>query len=148
MRSLAATTPSPVSSRRRAGSSCRASARATRSFQQFAQEADGLRSRPRLEHLRVQLQQANGWFTGQRVVVDATLTGAGAGQHPQVIRQLMFLNPPFGYVLTLVAPQDQGPARYRDLDDTASSLIPLAVLLPADAGSPSDGGTAATPHPG
>ncbi len=117
-------------------------------LQQFAQEADGLRSRPRLEHLRVQLQQANGWFTGQRVVVDATLTGAGAGQHPQVIRQLMFLNPPFGYVLTLVAPQDQGPARYRDLDDTASSLIPLAVLLPADAGSPSDGGTAATPHPG
>src|SRR5262249_1452982 len=46
-------------------------------LQQFAQEADGLRSRPGIANLRVQLQQAHGWFSGQRVVVDALLTPAG-----------------------------------------------------------------------
>ena len=50
------------------------------------------------------------------------------GEKAQVVRQLFFVNPPFGYVLTLVAPSDQAAARYRDLDDTAANLSPLTVV--------------------
>jgi hypothetical protein len=111
------------------------------SLQLFAQEANGLRSRPQLQGLRVQMQSQSGWFSGQRVQVDATLGPEAAGQSRRVLRQLFFINSPFGYVLTLVAPQDQAAARYRDLDDTASNLVPLPTNIAApEVSSPADAG--------
>lgn len=101
-------------------------------LQQFAQEVLGLRSRAQVQNLRTQLSPAFGWWGGQRVQVDATLTAAGPNKKPQAMRQLLFMNPPYGYVLTLVAPQDQVSARYRDLDDTAQNLLPLSTTAPPD----------------
>lgn len=117
-------------------------------LQEFAQEALGLRAKANLANLRVQIQSASGWFGNQRIQIDAALTADGPEKHPQALRQILLLNPPFGYVLTLLAPQEQAPARYRDLDDTFSNLVPLpssstqsdaGVISPADAGaSPKD----------
>lgn len=124
------------------------------SLQQFAQEVLGLRSRPQVQNLRTQLVPAFGWWGGQRVQVDSTLTAAGEKNKPQSMRQLMFMNPPFGYVLTLVAPQDQASARYRDLDDTAQNLLPLSTAPTPDLAAttpPLDAGTqppATPPAPG
>jgi hypothetical protein len=116
------------------------------SLQQFAQEVLGLRGRPQLQNLRTQLQPAFGWWGGQRVLVDATIAAAGENKKPQAMRQLLFMNPPFGYVLTLIAPQDQAGARHRDLDDTAQNLLPLSTTQPPDLAPPQppplDGGAA------
>jgi hypothetical protein len=112
------------------------------SLTQFAQEAAGLRSRGQLQNLRTQLQPAFGWWGGQRVQVDALLVPptpqSPKAEKPrtQAVRQLLFLNPPFGYVLTLVAPQEQAAARYRDLDDTAQNLVPLSTTPPPDLAAP------------
>lgn len=114
-------------------------------LQQFAQEVLALRNRPRIENLRTQLLPAFGWWGGQRVQVDALIASDGADKKPQAMRQLLFMNPPFGYVLTLTAPQEQAAARYRELDDTAGNLLPLSTAqlpdlavpqpLPVDAGT-------------
>lgn len=119
-------------------------------LQVFAQEANGLRSRARTQGLRVQVQSQLGWFSGQRVQVDAQLAAEGS-ERQQSLRQIFFINPPFGYVLTLVAPVEQAAARYRDLDDTAANLVPIALpsvsqlpsiappgAAPPDAGIPAD----------
>jgi hypothetical protein len=112
-------------------------------LQQFAQEANGLGNYPAITGSRIQLQSASGWWGGQRAQVDATLNTGGSEHRAQVLRQLMFLNPPFGYVLTLVAPQEQAQARYRDLDDTASNLTPLPIASATmDAAVLADGGQA------
>lgn len=95
-------------------------------------EALALREDPRARNVRAQLQLSPGWTPNQRVQLDAQLA-ATKTQRAQVLRQLIYMNPPFAYVLTLVCPQEQAPARYRDLDDTAANLIPLPV---APAGSP------------
>lgn len=98
------------------------------SLQAFANERQALKAWPRLANLRAQVQSGIGWSlgsgTGPRIQVDAQLT-AGKGQRAQVVRQLYFMNPPLGYVLTLVAPAEQASARYRDLDDTEVALMPL-----------------------
>jgi hypothetical protein len=114
------------------------------SLQQFAQEVLGLRNRPRIENLRTQLQSAFGWWGGQRVQVDATIAGDGENKRPQTMRQLLFMNPPYGYVLTLVAPQEQANARYRELDDTFGNLFPLSTApVPDLFGTLPDGGNSA-----
>lgn len=104
----------------------------------FAEEGQLLDQVPRLRGIRRQLQRQSGWFSGQRVQLDATIEpdpsadrkkrGRQSSEKAKVVRQLFFVNPPFGYVLTLVAPVDQAAARYRDLDDTASNLSPLTVV--------------------
>lgn len=120
------------------------------SLQQFAQEVLGLRSRAQVQNLRTQLVPAFGWWGGQRVQVDAVLAAAGVNKKPQAMRQLLFMNPPYGYVLTLVVAQDQASARYRDLDDTAQNLLPLSTTTPPDltsSGPPSDAGAAPAATP-
>jgi len=109
-------------------------------LQQFAQEAAALSSRPHLTNLRVQIATVGGWFGGQRAQIDAVILEQNGVKHPQAVRQLLFMNPPFGYVLTLVAPQEQAAARYRDLDDTVANLVPLSPASP-----PPDLGAAALP---
>lgn len=117
-------------------------------LQVFAQEANGLRARARAQNLKVQVQSQIGWFSGQRVQVDAQLPAEGS-ERAQALRQLFFINPPFGYVLTLVAPLEQAAARYRDLDDTAANLVPISLPSaippalpppPATGAPPPDGG--------
>lgn len=95
-------------------------------------EALALREDPRARNVRAQLQLSPGWTPNQRVQLDAQLA-ATKTQRAQVLRQLIYMNAPFAYVLTLVCPQEQAPARFRDLDDTAANLIPLPVAPP---GSP------------
>lgn len=96
---------------------------------QFAEQSAALRNQGRVQGLRTQVQRANLWPNGQRVQLDAQLT-AGDGQRAQIMRQYLYLNPPFGYVLTLVAPPEQAAARLRDLDDTAQNLVPLPPEAP------------------
>ena len=92
----------------------------------FVDETLSLKTQPRVQNLRLLPQRAAGWFGGMRMQVDAQLAPSGTSR-AQVLRQYMFMNPPFGYVLTLVAPAEQAAARYRDLEDTADSLAPLQV---------------------
>ena len=89
---------------------------------------------PRARNVRVQQQASAGWTFGQRAQVDAVLLPS-ATQRAQVVRQLIFVNTPFAYVLTLVTPQEQSQARLRDLDDTASGLVPLGLTGAGDTGS-------------
>lgn len=89
-------------------------------------EALALRDDPRARNVRAQLQLSPGWTPNQRVQLDALLAQTKT-QHAQVLRQLIYLNAPFAYVLTLVCPQEQAAARYRDLDDTAANLIPIST---------------------
>ncbi len=100
------------------------------SLAQFAEQTQALREHGRIQGLRVTTQRAGHWPSGQRVQVDAQLV-AQEGQRPQVMRQYLYLNPPFGYVLTLVSPPEQAAARLRDLDDTAQNLTPLPPEPPA-----------------
>ncbi len=105
-------------------------------------EAWSLKSWPRVENVRVQVLSTMGWsagFTGNlRVQVDAVLP-ATQRERAQVVRQYLFLNGPIAYTMTLVAPAEQAAARLRDLDDTASNLVPLetAPSPPASATPPS-----------
>ena len=81
--------------------------------------------------LRLLTQRAPLWPGGQRVQVDAQLVQPD-GKRQQAMRQYLFLNPPFGYVLTVVAPIEQAAARFRDLEDAAADLIPLPPQSDAD----------------
>ena len=96
-------------------------------------EALVLRDDPRARNVRAQLQLSPGWSPNQRVQLDGILV-ATKTQQAQVLRQLIYLNAPFAYVLTLVCPQEQAAARYRDLDDTAANLIPISIAPPASPG--------------
>jgi hypothetical protein len=91
-------------------------------------EASAMKSLPRLENLRVQTLSTVGWapgWTGNvRLQVDAIQAASGKDR-AQVIRQHLFLNGPIAYTMTLIAPLEQATARLRDLDDTASGLIPI-----------------------
>jgi hypothetical protein len=89
-------------------------------------EALGLRADARAQNVRAQLQLSPGWIPNQRVQVDALLA-ATKTRRAQVMRQLIYMNAPFAYVLTLVCPQEQALARYRDLDDTAGNLTPIPI---------------------
>lgn len=93
-------------------------------LQRFAEQTTELRSQGRVSNLRVLTQRASLWPVGQRIQVDAQLV-APEGRRPQLLRQYLFLNPPFGYVLTVVTPAEQAAARFRDLEDTAADLVPL-----------------------
>lgn len=95
----------------------------------FAEQSAALREHGRVQGLRSQVQRASLWPGGQRVQIDAQLVGQD-GQRAQIMRQYLYLNPPFGYVLTLVAPPEQAAARLRDLDDTAQNLTPLPPEAP------------------
>ncbi len=92
----------------------------------LVEEAAALREFPRAKNIRTQPQFIVGWPANQRVQLDAQLTPTKT-QRAQVMRQLIYMNVPFAYVLTLVCPQDQAASRYRDLDDTAGNLTPLSV---------------------
>jgi len=108
-------------------------------------EALALRADPRAQSVRAQRQLSPGWIPNQRVQVDALLA-ATKTRRAQVVRQLIYMNAPFAYVLTLVCPQEQAPARYRDLDDTAANLTPLPVPgTETPAGAPAAGGAAPAP---
>lgn len=107
---------------------------------QFAEQTRALRDSGRVQGLRSQVQRASLWPNGQRIQIDAQLVPA-EGQRTQVMRQYLYVNPPFGYVLTLVAPPEQAAARLRDLDDTAQNLAPL----PPEATPPPPPITAPTP---
>jgi hypothetical protein len=118
-------------------------------LQTFLAESTALREYPRAQNVRVQVQFSKGWPTNQRLQIDATLGTAGAKtQRPQVLRQFIYLNPPFGYVLTLVAPQEQAAARYRDLDDTTANLVPLPPLPAASQTAPAQAPAPAAPAAG
>lgn len=93
-------------------------------LQTFGEQTAALRKQGRVSSLRVMAQRAAQWPGGQRLQVDAQLV-VQEGQRPQVLRQYLFLNPPFGYVLTVVTPVEQAVARFRDLEDTAADLVPL-----------------------
>jgi hypothetical protein len=60
--------------------------------------------------------------TQRRVLVDAELLPTKT-ERRQVLRQMLLLNPPFAYALTLVAPFEQRQARQRDLEETAGNLV-------------------------
>ena len=113
-------------------------------------EAWSLKSWPRIENVRVQVLSTMGWsagFTGNlRVQVDAVLP-ATQRERAQVVRQYLFLNGPIAYTMTLVAPAEQAAARLRDLDDTASNLVPLetAPSPPASPAPPSPTPPSPTP---
>ncbi len=109
---------------------------------EFVQETKALTTRPRIkvQNLRVQLQPASAWLGGQRAQLDANLIEAGNAKQPQVLRQYLFMNAPFGYVLTLLAPQEQAAGRYRDLEDVLSNLVALPPSLPVPP-KPPDAGT-------
>ena len=94
-------------------------------LQSFAERAAKLDKQVRLNSLRLITQRAPLWPGGQRVQVDAQLVPQ-EGKRAQAMRQYLFLNPPFGYVLTVVAPIEQAAARFRDLEDAAADLVPLA----------------------
>lgn len=100
-------------------------------LQTFAEHAAKLDKQVRLSSLRLLTQRAPLWPGGQRVQVDAQLVPQD-GKRPQAMRQYLFLNPPFGYVLTVVAPIEQAAARFRDLEDAAADLIPLPPQSDAD----------------
>lgn len=91
-------------------------------------EAAAIKRWPRIENVRVQMLSTLGWapgWTGSlRLQVDAVLAQSGK-ERAQVIRQYLFVNGSIAYTMTLIAPIEQATARLRDLDDTASSLIPL-----------------------
>ena len=110
-------------------------------LQQLVRDAGGVAEMPRARNVRVQQQASAGWTFGQRAQVDAVLLPS-ATQRAQVVRQLIFVNTPFAYVLTLVTPQEQSQARLRDLDDTASGLVPLGLTPAGDAGPSSVGSSA------
>lgn len=99
------------------------------------EEAAALRDYPRAKNVRVQPQFSVGWTANQRVQLDALLLPTKT-QPAQVLRQLIYMNAPFAYVLTLVCPQEQAAVRYRDLDDTAGGLTPLSVTEAAAIVSP------------
>lgn len=108
-------------------------------------EALALRADPRAQNVRAQLQLSPGWIPNQRVQVDALLA-ATKTRRAQVLRQLIYMNAPFAYVLTLICPQEQALARYRDLDDTAGNLTPLPIPgAEVPAGTPAAGGAAPAP---
>lgn len=111
-------------------------------LQQLARDAGGVAEMPRARNVRVQQQASVGWTFGLRAQVDAVLLPS-ATQRAQVVRQLIFVNTPFAYVLTLVTPQEQSQARLRDLDDTASGLVPLGLTVVGDVGSSSSGSSTA-----
>ncbi len=116
-------------------------------------EASAIKGWPRVDNVRVQILSTLGWTTGWtgnlRLQVDAVLT-ATERERAQVVRQYLFLNGPIAYTMTLVAPLEQATARLRDLDDTASNLVPLDHLAqaatqatpPAPARTVPDAGTA------
>lgn len=96
----------------------------------------------------------------RRVVVEADLLPTNS-ERRQALRQILLLNPPFAYVLTLVAPHEQRQARQRDLEEIVSNLSflpppeselpPLLKPVPPDGGEPpvpappvADGGAAPT----
>jgi hypothetical protein len=112
-------------------------------LQQLARDAGGVAEMPRARNVRVQQQASAGWTFGQRAQVDAVLLPS-ATQRAQVVRQLIFVNTPFAYVLTLVTPQEQSQARLRDLDDTASGLVPLGLTGAGDAGPSSSSGASSS----
>ena len=76
----------------------------------------------RAESVQVKLERE---VTQRRVLVDAELLPTKT-ERRQVLRQILLLNPPFAYALTLVAPFEQRQARQRDLEETASNLTMLA----------------------
>jgi hypothetical protein len=98
-------------------------------LKEMIEEAGVLRTYPRAQNVRVLQQLSPGWTSNQRVQLDAGLA-ATKTQRAQVLRQFYYLNAPFAYVLTLVCPQEQAAARYRDLDDTAANLSPLPTSPP------------------
>lgn len=67
--------------------------------------------------------KAQGWTLGAidrqtgRIVVDATLDHGR-----RIARQLYTVEQGFAYVLTMVAPAEQGPLRARDFDDTVATM--------------------------
>ena len=89
---------------------------------QFAEQTRALRDSGRVQGLRSQVQRASLWPSGQRIQIDAQLVPV-EGQRTQVMRQYLYVNPPFGYVAAR-RPAEQAAAR-RDLDDTAQNLVPL-----------------------
>ncbi|MFO0576659.1 MAG: hypothetical protein U1A78_21855 [Polyangia bacterium] len=76
----------------------------------------------RAESVQVKLERE---VTQRRVLVEAELLPTKT-ERRQVLRQILLLNPPFAYALTLVAPFEQRQARQRDLEETASNLIMMA----------------------
>lgn len=76
----------------------------------------------RAESVQVKLERE---VTQRRVLVDAELLPTKT-ERRQVLRQILLLNPPFAYALTLVAPFEQRQARQRDLEETAGNLTMLA----------------------
>ena len=99
-------------------------------LKEMIDETAALSAFPRAQNLRLQQQFSPGWTSNQRVQLDAVLA-ATKSQHAQTLRQFFYLNAPFAYVLTLVCPQEQAAARYRDLEDTAANLVPLPTTTPA-----------------
>ncbi|HMU38727.1 MAG TPA: hypothetical protein PKE31_06915 [Pseudomonadota bacterium] len=99
-------------------------------------EAQAVKTWPNIQNVRVQRLSTTGWTAGwkgnARVQVDATLV-PNAKQRPQTLRQYYFLNGSVAYVLTLIAPVEQATARMRDLDDTATRLVPLENAASVDA---------------
>ena len=106
---------------------------------EFSREVNGLNEDKTVQGLRVQTLEQRGWFSGQRVQVEASLLSPGS-QKPQIMRQYLFINPPFGYVLTLLTTPEQLAARLRDLEDVAQGLQPLSEVDP-EAALPAPGAT-------
>lgn len=109
------------------------------SYETLLREARALKVR-RAETVQVRLDRE---VTQRRVLVEADLQPT-SNERRQALRQILLLNPPFAYVLTLVAPHEQRQARQRDLEEIVSNLSflppPEAELPVLPKPAPPDGG--------
>jgi hypothetical protein len=115
-------------------------------YETLLREARALKVR-RAETVQVRLEHE---VAQRRVLVEADLQPTN-NERRQALRQILLLNPPFAYVLTLVAPHEQRQARQRDLEEIVSNLSflppPEAELPVLPKPAPPDGGTPPLPAP-
>lgn len=115
-------------------------------YETLQTEARALKLR-RAETVQVRVDRE---LVQRRVLVEADLQPTST-ERRQVMRQLLLLNPPFAYALTLLAPYEQRQARQRDLEEIVNSLTLLTPEAPPPAAPPPppppppppDGGSAA-----
>lgn len=115
-------------------------------YESLLSEARALKVR-RAETVLVRLDRE---VAQRRVLVEADLQPTN-NERRQALRQILLLNPPFAYVLTLVAPHEQRQARQRDLEEIVANLSflpPPESELPAlPKPPPPDGGEPPQPPP-
>lgn len=115
-------------------------------YESLLREARELKVR-RAETVQVRLDRE---IAQRRILVEADLLPTN-NERRQALRQILLLNPPFAYALTLVAPHEQRQARQRDLEEIVSNLSllppPESELAALPKPAPPDGGEPPQPGP-